>query len=125
MIRKNILSIVAALVILYLSLANSHTFDKIDVFHFSGMDKVVHFGMYAVFMGIILYENRKRIKTRNRLFLLVLIPSFYGALMELFQSWFTTTRAGSIYDLLFDVFGTVFTIAIYLLVRNSKREKIR
>jgi hypothetical protein len=125
MIRKNILSISVALVILYLSLASSDTFDEIDVFQFNGIDKIVHFGMYAAFMGIILYENRKRIETRNRFYLLISIPCIYGALLELLQSWMTTSRTGSIYDLLFNLFGIVFTVVIYLLVRNSKREKIR
>jgi VanZ family protein len=125
MLRKNILSISVALVILYLSLASSETFNKIPMFHFRGMDKVVHFGMYAVFMGVMLYENRKRINTGRRLALVALIPFFFGAMLEVMQSWLTKTRTGSIYDLLFNLFGILFSVGIYLLVKNSKRVGIK
>jgi VanZ family protein len=125
MLRKNIFSILVALVILYLSLASAETFNKIPVFHFRGMDKVVHFGMYAVFMGVLLYENRIRINTGRRLALVALIPFIFGATLELMQSWLTTTRTGSIYDLLFNLFGILFSIGIYLLAKNSGRERIK
>jgi len=125
MLRKNILSISVALVILYLNLASSETFNKIPVFHFRGEDKVVHFGMYAVFMGVLLYENRKRINTGRRLALVVLIPFIFGAVLELMQSWLTTSRTGSIYDLLFNLFGILFSIGIYQLAMNSGRNRIK
>ncbi|MGD0340808.1 MAG: VanZ family protein [Bacteroidales bacterium] len=124
MIRKNILSILVALVILYLSLVSSETLDKIPIVHFQGMDKVVHFGMYAVLTGVMLYENREKIYTRGRLILLALIPAVFGGVIELMQSWFTTTRTGSLYDLLFNISGIIFSIIIYLLAKNSGREKI-
>jgi VanZ like family. len=125
MIRKNILSISAGLIILYLSLASSETFNKIHVFHFRGMDKVVHFAMYAVFTGVILYENRKRIQTAGNLFFAAFMPFIFGAILELLQSLITTTRTGSIYDLLCNLLGIVFSVVIYLLVRNLKKERIR
>ena len=125
MIRKNILSISTALVILYLSLASSETLSKIPLFYFEGMDKVVHFIMYAFLTGIILYENRNRIENRNHLIIIFIIPVLYGALMELLQSWITISRTGSIYDMLFNLFGVVFAFVIYLLVRNLKKDKIR
>jgi VanZ family protein len=125
MLRRNILSISVALVIIYLSLANAQTFDEIPVFHFPGEDKVIHFGMYAVLMGALLYENRKIIDTRCRLALIAVIPILLGALLEVLQMWLTTTRFGSIYDLLFNIFGILFSIGIYLLVINRRGEKIK
>jgi VanZ family protein len=125
MLRRNILSISVALVIIYLSLASSDTFEEIPVFHFRGEDKVVHFGMYAVLMGTLLYENRKRINTGRHLVLVAMIPVLFGAILEIMQSWITTTRYGSIYDLLFNIFGILFAIGIYLLVMNYRREKIK
>jgi hypothetical protein len=125
MLRRNILSISVALVILYLSLASSETFDKIPVFHFRGEDKVVHFVMYAVLMGTLLFENRKIINTGRRLVLIAMIPILFGAILEVMQSWLTTSRFGSIYDLLFNIFGILFSLSIYLLVMNHRREKIK
>ena len=95
------------------------------MFHFRGMDKVVHFGMYAVFMGVLLYENRKRINTGRRIALVALIPFLFGAMLEFMQSWLTISRTGSIYDLLFNLCGILFSVGIYLLVMNSKSAGIK
>lgn len=121
MIRKNILSISTALAILYLSLASSETLNKIPVFHFQGMDKIVHFGMYSVFMGIILFENRKRINPGKQLLFVALIPLFFGAMLELLQSWLTTSRTGSIYDLIANLTGILFSVTVYLLLKISEK----
>jgi VanZ family protein len=125
MIKKNILSISTALVIFYLSLASSETLNKIPIFHFSGMDKVVHFTMYAFLTGVLLYENRKRIETWYRLVIIALIPFFFGALLELLQSCLTTSRTGSIFDMLFNLSGILFSVIIYLLAKNTNRERIK
>jgi VanZ family protein len=76
-------------------------------------------------MGVLLYENRKRINTGRRLALVVLIPFIFGAVLELMQSWLTTSRTGSIYDLLFNLFGILFSIGIYQLAMNSGRNRIK
>jgi VanZ family protein len=125
MLRKNILSISVALIILYLSLASAETFNKIPVFHFRDMDKVVHFGMYATLMGAILFENRKRIETNGRLALIACIPFIFGAMLELMQSWLTTSRSGSIYDQLANSFGILFSVSVFLLFRNRKTEGVK
>jgi VanZ family protein len=122
MIRKNILSISTALAILYLSLASSDALNRIPVLHFPGEDKIVHFIMYSFFTGVLLYENRKRIETWYRLIIIALIPFFFGALLELLQSWLTTSRTGSIFDLLFNLSGILFSVIIYLLAKNTSRE---
>ncbi len=121
MIRKNILSILTALAILYLSLASSETINKIPVFHFQGEDKIVHFVMYAFFTGILLYENRNRIETGHRLIIIALIPFIFGASLELMQSLFTTTRGGSIFDLLSNLAGILFSVIIYQLAKYTIR----
>jgi VanZ family protein len=121
MIKKNILSISTALVILYLSLASSETINKIPVFHFQGEDKIVHFVMYAFFTGVLLFENRNRIETGHRLILFALIPFIFGASLELMQSLFTTTRSGSIFDLLANVSGILFSVIIYRLAKYTNR----
>jgi VanZ family protein len=120
MIRNNILSICSAIVILYLSLASASTFNKIDIIHFKGLDKVVHFCMYAFFMGIILFEHRKKMRVSLSLLPVALIPVFFGALLEILQSCLTTTRTGSFFDFLFDVAGITFSIIIFLLLKRRK-----
>ena len=62
MLKKNKFSILTALIIMYLSLTSSHTFDKLPEFHIPNFDKIVHFGMYFGLMMMIIIENRKSVK---------------------------------------------------------------
>jgi VanZ family protein len=125
MIKKNILSIIVALVIMYLSLANSHTFDKVTFFNFPGADKIVHFCMYFGFMSVIIFENRKTIKSTGQLLLIALIPFFYGILMEILQSTLTTTRCGDINDALANSVGIIVSLLLWLLIKPHIKETIR
>ncbi|MCX6332896.1 MAG: VanZ family protein [Bacteroidia bacterium] len=125
MIRKNIFSIIVALVIVYLSLTSSERIDKLPLIKFSGFDKIVHCIMYFVLMSVLIYENRKSVARIPGIFLLGLIPFFFGLILELLQSWITTTRTGSIYDLLFNLAGILFAIVFFLLARRFGKENFR
>ena len=117
MIKKNILSILVALIILYLSLASADTFKKVSFISFPNIDKVVHFGMYFGFMSVIIFENRKTIKKNSQLFLTGLIPLFYGILMEFLQAVLTIDRFADIYDVLFNTFGILISILLWLWIK--------
>jgi|ERR1035437_903367 VanZ family protein len=126
MIKKNILSILTALVILYLSLANSHTFDKVSsIIDFPNIDKVVHFGMYFGLMSVIILENRKIIKGARHLFIIGLFPFSYGVLMEILQATLTVTRTGSVFDALANGAGILVSILLCLLIKPLRKEIIR
>ena len=120
MIKKNIFTILVALIILYLSLANSHTFDKIPLVDVPNFDKVVHLGMYFGLMSVIILENRKTIKRTVSLFLIGVIPLFYGILMEILQSTLTVTRSGSFYDGLADAAGVLLSILLWLWIKPKE-----
>lgn len=117
MIKKNFFSILLAVIILYLSLASSQTFNKVSIFNIPFFDKIVHFGMYFVLMSVIILENRHSIKSNRQLILTALIPLFYGILMEIFQAVLTTTRNGSIYDLFFNSAGIVVSLLLWRLIK--------
>jgi VanZ family protein len=125
MIKKNIFSILVALIIMYLSLTSSHTFDKVPFINIPNIDKAVHFGMYFGLMSAIILENRKNIKSARYLFLIGLIPFSYGILMEIFQSTLTTTRTGSVYDALANGAGILISILLWLWISPFKKEIIR
>jgi VanZ family protein len=125
MIKKHIYSILVALIIMYLSLASSHTFDKVPFGNFPDADKVVHFGMYFGFMSVIIFENRKTFKNIRLLFLTGLIPLFYGMLMEILQSTITLTRTGSIYDALANTSGILVSILLCLWIKPIRKEIFR
>jgi VanZ family protein len=120
MIRKNIFSILVALVILYLSMTSSHTFDKIPLIRIPNFDKIVHLGMYFTLMSAIAFENRKIITTTGQLFKIALIPLFYGILLEILQSTLTATRTGSFYDALADGAGILISVLLWLMIKSFK-----
>jgi VanZ family protein len=125
MITKNKFSILVALIILYLSLASSHTFDKVPLINIPNIDKVVHFMMYFGLMSVIILENRKNLLNTGQLFLTGIIPLFYGILMEILQATLTVTRTGSFFDALADGSGILISILLWLLIRPHKKELIR
>ena len=124
MIKKNAFSILIALIIMYLSLANSHTFDSVTIFNsIPNFDKFVHVGMYFGFMSVIILEHRNSIHNLRQLLMVGLIPAFYGILMEIFQATLTQTRTGSVFDELADCVGILISIFIWLWFNQSKKIK--
>lgn len=121
MLRKNIISIFLALVILWLSMANQHTFDKVSFKTIPNFDKLVHFMMYFGLMSVILFENRAFIKGLRQMFLLSVIPIVYGIIIEFMQAFLTTTRSGSFGDAMCDIFG----VAASLLLANWLLPRIK
>jgi VanZ family protein len=125
MIKKNIFSILVALIILYLSLTNAHTFDRVPLFNIPNLDKIVHFLMYFGFMSVIILENWKSMKHSGQLFLLALIPFVYGVLMEILQTTLTVNRTGSIYDVAANSAGICGSILVFYLIRPFMNGHIR
>jgi VanZ family protein len=125
MILKNKFSILVALIIMYLSLTSSHTFDKVPGFNIPYIDKIVHIGMYFGLMSVIMLENRRSLKISRDLFLLGLVPLFYGILMEILQAILTVTRTASFYDALADSVGILISILLWLWIKPFKKVIIK
>ncbi len=125
LVKRNIFSILVALIIMYLSLANSDTFEEVSIFNTPFVDKIVHFGMYFGLMSVIIFEYRKTLKSTGSLFLIALIPFFYGILMEILQSTLTTSRFASFYDVLFNSAGILVSLLLWLWIKPLIKETIR
>jgi VanZ family protein len=125
MLRKNIFSIIIALVILYLSLTSPEKFSKVALIHFRGMDKIVHLLMYFIFMSVILFENRKMLTKTRQFFIVAIIPLVFGALLELLQLWLTVARTGSVFDLLFNIAGILISVVMFLIFRWRLKKNVR
>lgn len=125
MLKKNILSIVVAIVIMYLSLANFRTFDKVPEVRIPEFDKIVHFLMYFGLTSVIIFENRKSLNSTNRILLTGLIPLGYGILMEFIQALFTATRTGSFFDALADLAGIILALIIWFLIKPVTKKEIK
>lgn len=122
MVKNNIFSIAFSLVILYLSLANTETFEEIGFFDIPYLDKFTHFGLYFMFMSVIMLEHRNSFINTRQIILVALVPVFFGGLMELFQTGFTTTRRADILDIMFNSAGTAVAVCIWLFFRPYYRK---
>ena len=125
MIKNNIFSVATSLVILYLSLANAKTFESTGLFDIPYLDKFVHFGLYFLFMGVIILEHRKKFDNTRKLILIALIPIFFGSLIELLQSGITETRKGDIIDAMFDTSGVAVAVFLWLYIKPYYNREIR
>jgi len=114
MIKKNKFSILISLVILYLSLVNAKTFENAGFFDIPYLDKFVHFGLYFLFMAVIILEHRKSFANTRQIIVIALIPVVFGGLIELAQSGFTETRKADILDIMFNTAGTAAAVCIWL-----------
>jgi VanZ family protein len=125
MIKNNIFSVATSLVILYLSLANAKTFESTGLFDIPYLDKFVHFGLYFLFMGVIILEHRKKFDNTRKLILIALIPIFFGSLIEILQSGITETRKGDIIDAMFDTSGVAVAVFLWLYIKPYYNREIR
>jgi VanZ family protein len=125
MIKKNLYSIMVALLLLFLSLINSEKFDKVKLAGIPNIDKLVHFGMYFLLTTVIIIEHRKNIKNHISLFLLALIPLAYGVMMEILQLTLTANRSGDFYDALADGAGVLASVILWMLFKPSENEMVR
>jgi VanZ family protein len=114
MIKQNKFSILISLVILYLSLASAKTFESAGLFDIPYLDKFVHFGLYFLFMAVIILEHRNLFSNTRQIIVVALIPVFFGGLMELAQAGFTDTRKADILDIMFNTAGTASAVCIWL-----------
>lgn len=125
MLKKNILSILVALIILYLSLANAKTFSNVPFINIPHFDKVVHFCMFFGLTAVLFFENRKSLKSTGRLLLVAFISFMYGVLMEVLQTTLTLTRTGDVFDALADLTGVITLLLLWIWIKPFKPREIR
>ncbi|MDP4223217.1 MAG: VanZ family protein, partial [Bacteroidota bacterium] len=124
-IRNNIFSILTSLIILYLSMANAKTFENAGLFDIPYLDKFVHFGLYFVFMSVIIYEHRNFFSDTRKIILVALVPICFGIIIELMQSGFTSTRKGDVIDAMFNTGGVAASVFLWLFIRPYKSKNLK
>lgn len=125
MIKKNILSFSFAVIIVFLSLTGSKTFDDADFFRIPYLDKIAHLGMYFMFTSIILFEHRNSIRNTKQLILMAIIPFIFGIAMELLQLYLTTDRSADLYDIFFNSAGVIIAAFLWVIIRSLFKERVR
>ena len=123
-------AIIWAAAILIITGIPGRSIPETDVLRIPGIDKAIHFIIYAVF-GALLFHGLRRGKqsTGKRLAAASIATGiFYGALTEYIQHCCLTDRHGNCQDFIANAFGTVFGVLITGVVlkikeENSKRKK--
>jgi VanZ family protein len=125
MIRKHFLSILTALVIMFLSLTGSDTLGSVPFLNIPYFDKIAHFGMYFMFMSVLLFENRISSEGFKAIMMLAAIPFLYGIMMEIFQILFTVNRSGNVFDALANTLGIIVAAAIWIWLKPFRNKIFR
>ncbi|MDR1623540.1 MAG: VanZ family protein [Tannerellaceae bacterium] len=118
-IKKYPFSLTVILTVTYLSF---FTPPSIDIPLFDGVDKVVHFCMYAGLSGMLWIEflrNHRKggLNVKRAITGAVVCPVLFGGLIELGQTGLTQYRGGDPLDFLADTMGVLIAslIAWYIL----------
>jgi VanZ family protein len=125
MIRKNILSLFVALVIVVLSFMGAETFDRLHIPPIPNLDKVVHFIMYFTLMSALIFENRAILTSAGKYASLAVIPFLFGGAIEILQSMFTTTRTGDILDLCANTVGIIVAAGVWMIIKRFLKAGVK
>lgn len=124
-LSKNRNSILWGLVIFILCTMPPSGFPKVTV---SGLDKLVHFGLFAVLTLLVISENNTlrvlgNVSQKTRL-VGIAVSIVYGGLVELLQLKVFTYRGADWFDLIADVMGTLIAAWLYLPISRITRRII-
>ena len=106
--------------ILYISLLRT---PKINLPTFIGADKYAHVVMYLVLGIALCWESLSlHYKVWQWWLFTLIIPIFYGGIIELIQEYYFPTRSGEWYDWVADCVGILIGVGIVKLI-NSLHNK--
>jgi VanZ family protein len=111
-IKQYYKSIIIGLLILWLSLSGSRTLVPGRMLNIPYIDKMGHFAMYAFFSAVLLLDSAGWRSTGHFRYVILLIPLFFGALMEIMQMTLTTSRKAETIDLLANIGGITAGIVL-------------
>ena len=92
------------------------------------IDKWTHFVMYGVLTMVMLWERGRKLSTPEDappLWLMLLIPTVMGGLIELAQKYLTTCRSGEWLDFVGDTIGVVIGAILYVAFHAAKDHSLR
>jgi VanZ family protein len=123
-IRFQLPALVWAVTIFIASSIPAHSIPNFAIF---SQDKLLHFLVYFIFTSLVyialIHQSRFPALSGRPLLWSIFIAAIYGALDEFHQSF--TGRSADVLDLLADVAGASFLVAIVLVVRRMRRARAR
>jgi VanZ family protein len=124
MIRKNLLSVIVTLIIIYLSLSPAKDFDNVKI-NIPNFDKFIHFMMYLSLMSVIIFEHRRNIRNYKSILQLAIFPVCLGITLEILQILLHNGRTGSIYDEMANLTGLLGAFMLWYVDRKRKNPLVR
>ncbi|RZK49452.1 MAG: glycine cleavage system protein H [Pedobacter sp.] len=89
-------------------------------FFFTGVDKLVHFGMFFLLASCLILGERKRIQQKglkpSQLILIFLYCVSFGAIVEWLQYAVFTYRSAELWDFICDSAGALLSLLFYYLL---------
>jgi VanZ family protein len=123
-IKQYYKSVLIGLLILWLSLSGSSVMMPGKILNIPYFDKLGHYLMYTLFSAVLLLDTCQWSSSRRFNYIVLIIPFFFGALMEILQMTLTTTRKAELADLGANIIGVLTGIILAHAIRKFI-EKIR
>jgi len=114
-----------ALVILFLSFTGAGTFSRLHLPAIPYLDKLVHAILYFTLMFALIIENRSLLVTLKNYAVLATIPVFFGGIIEVLQSMFTTSRSGDILDFCANASGIILAVLAWIMIKRFLKPGVR
>lgn len=111
-IKQYYKSIIIGLLILWLSLSGSKSLVPGRMLNIPYIDKMGHFAMYAFFSAVLLLDTCSWRNSRHLRYIILIIPVFFGALIEILQMTLTTSRKAESLDLAANIGGVTAGILL-------------
>ena len=115
--KKYYLSILVALIIVWLSLTDSDSINPSMIFRMPNSDKVAHLLAYGGFAFVLLFDScNHKINGKIR-YPVLLIPVVFGLVLEILQYLVTKTRQADLFDFAADVGGVAACLLFVYALR--------
>ncbi len=111
-----------AIIILFLSASSGIKVPE-SLSDLTGTDKLGHFVIYAIFSILMLFgvfKIRNAMPSNPNAFLIVIVCSIYGVLMELMQFTFFTGRYFEVLDIIANIIGSIGGLFVFKYIFNKK-----
>jgi VanZ family protein len=119
--KRFLLTILFAIIIMFLSLVPTDIGGGVPSFYFPGMDKIIHGIMYGLFTMLALYEFFRYVRLSFLPFMLIILSVFfYSILMEIMQYYLIKSRSGEINDVLANLTGIIIGATLIFWLKKIK-----
>ncbi len=117
-IKQYYKSIIIGILIMWLSLSGSKSLIPGRMLNIPYIDKMGHFAMYTFFTAMLLLDSCRWQTSRKFNYLILLIPLFFGTLMEIMQMTLTTSRKAEVADMVANIIGITAGVLMAHIVMN-------